>query len=108
MPRRTEPDPIASAVGARIKALRKEKGLTAEKLAYQSDVGSKGFLSDIEAGLASPSLATLSRIANHLEVELIDLFTYPDTHPRHELVDKLRGASKADIKGLLKRLAETK
>lgn len=105
MPRRSTPDPIASAVGARIKSLRKEKGLTAEKLAYQSDVGSKGYLSDIEAGLASPSLQTLQKIADHLEVELIDLLTDPESHPRHAIIDKLRTLSKAELKRLLKTVA---
>jgi len=47
MPRRTTPDPIALAVGARIRQLRREQGLTLEKLAYESDLGSKGYLSDI-------------------------------------------------------------
>src|SRR5690606_525783 len=102
MPRRTKPDPLAAMVGARIRELRAEKGLTAEKLAYQSEVGSKGYLSDIEAGLASPSLQTLQEIANRLEVDVLDLLTFPGSHPRHALIDKLRGISKAELRKLLK------
>src|SRR5688572_21707928 len=34
MPRRGTPDPLAQAVGARIRQLRQEAGLTIEKLAY--------------------------------------------------------------------------
>jgi len=102
MPRRDKPDPIALTVGTRIKQLRKEQGLTAEKLAYGSEVGSKGYLSDIEAGLASPSLQTLQKIADRLAVDLLDLVTFPESHPRHALVDKLRGTSKTDLKKMLK------
>jgi transcriptional regulator with XRE-family HTH domain len=37
-----------------------------EKLAYESEVGSKGFLSDIEKGLARPTLATLAALSERL------------------------------------------
>ena len=48
MPRRREPDPLAQAVGQRIRQLRQEAGLTMEKLAFESELGSKGHLSNIE------------------------------------------------------------
>ena len=51
MPRRSTPDPLALAIGQRIRQLREEAGLTQEKLAYEIGM-SKGFLSDIEKGLA--------------------------------------------------------
>ena len=34
MPRRNAPDPVAQAIGARIRELRAEQGLTSEKLAW--------------------------------------------------------------------------
>jgi transcriptional regulator with XRE-family HTH domain len=79
-------------VGARIRALRDEQRLTLEKLAYESDVGSKGFLSDIEKGLARPTLATLSALADRLGVALLDLVTFPDEDERQALVDRSRRA----------------
>ena len=72
MPRRNRPDPLAQVIGQRLRQLREQRGLTAEKVAYESDVGSKGFLSDIEHGLALPSLQTLDRLAKYLEVQLFD------------------------------------
>jgi transcriptional regulator with XRE-family HTH domain len=78
VPRRATPDPLAKRIGARIRTLRKEAGLTLEKLAYESDVGSKGFLSDVEAGLARPTVETLSTIAERLEVDLLDLVTFAE------------------------------
>ncbi len=101
MPRRAEPDPLAKKVGARIRALRKARALTAEKLAYASELGSKGYLSDIESGLASPSMQTLQKLAEHLEVELVDLFTFPEEGARHELIDATRHTSKGDVRKLL-------
>lgn len=60
-------------IGNRIIRLRKEKGLTMEKLAYASDI-SKGGLSEIERGLKEPRLSTLLKICETLEITLKDFF----------------------------------
>src|SRR5689334_14185954 len=90
MPRRRKPEPLASAVGARIRQLREEAGLTLEKLAYESELGSKGYLSDIERGLARPTLSTLKVLADHLGLRLLDLVTFPQDDERQRLVDQIR------------------
>jgi transcriptional regulator with XRE-family HTH domain len=66
---------IRKKIGQRIKALREQKGLTIEKLAYENDLA-KGNLSEIEKGLIDPKLSTLEKIADGLDVtlkELLDL-----------------------------------
>ena len=45
-----------SKLSKRIQVMRKAKGLTLEKLAYENEI-SKGNLSDIENGKRSPSLS---------------------------------------------------
>ena len=102
MPRRSTPDPLAQRIGARIRELRKEAGLTLEKLAYESEVGSKGFLSDVEKGLARPTVETLSAIADRLEVALLDLVTFPDEDERQRLVDRTRALTKGTVRELLR------
>jgi transcriptional regulator with XRE-family HTH domain len=104
MPRRATPDPLAKAVGRRIRQLRGERQLTAERLAFESDLGSKGFLSDIEAGRASPSMRTLQRIADYLEVVLVDLFTFPDQSERQDLIDRTRWLTPGAIRKLLREI----
>ena len=104
MPRRSTPDPLAQRIGARIRVLRKEAGLTLEKLAYESEVGSKGFLSDVEQGLARPTVETLQAIADRLGVELLDLVTFPDESDRQRLVDRTRQLSKGTVKKLLREM----
>jgi transcriptional regulator with XRE-family HTH domain len=104
MPRRSTPDPLAKRIGMRISALRKEIGLTLEKLAYESEVGSKGYLSDVEKGLARPTVETLQAIADRLEVSLLDLVTFPDESDRQRLVDRTRRLSKGTIKKLLREM----
>ncbi|HYG69423.1 MAG TPA: helix-turn-helix transcriptional regulator [Anaeromyxobacteraceae bacterium] len=93
---------MAKRVGARVRALREEQGLTLEKLAYESDVGSKGFLSDIEKGLARPTLATLAALAERLEVALLDLVTFPADDERQALVDRSRSAAPELLRKWLK------
>lgn len=104
MPRRSAPDPLAQAVGLRIVQLRAEQGITAEKLAYESDVGSKGFLSDIEHGLALPSLLTLERIAQRLDVSLFDLLVVPGRSARDDLAELTRRLPPSELARILRSL----
>lgn len=62
-------------IGARIKSLREGKKLTQEKLCEKVDINPV-HLSNIERGVANPSLALLMRIAEALEVELWELLDY--------------------------------
>ena len=108
MPRRKLPDPDAKAIGRRIRALRKEVGLTAEKLAYESDLGSKGYLSDIEKGLALPTVKTLRVLAERLGVLPLDLLTDPDTDLRQKLIDRTRGLPDGTLRNLLRQFPTSK
>jgi transcriptional regulator with XRE-family HTH domain len=73
-----------------------------EKLAYESAVRSKGYLSDIEKGLARPSIQTLQNIAAHLGVALLDLVTFPEADDRQRLVDGTRLLPAGSIRRILK------
>jgi transcriptional regulator with XRE-family HTH domain len=107
MPRRPNPNPLAQAIGQRIKRLRAEQGITSEKLAYESDVGSKGFMSDIENGLALPSLITLERIAERLELRLFDLLVLPERSERDCLTELTRHLPPDEMRRLLAQLRQT-
>ena len=101
MPRCRTADPLAQAVGARIRQLREEAGLTIEKLAYESELGSKGHLSTLERGLARPTIETLKAPADRLEVKLLDLVTFPVEDDRARLIDRTREMSASEIRRLL-------
>ena len=105
MPRRSTPDPLALAIGQRIRQLREELGLTQEKLAYEIEM-SKGFVSDIEKGLARPTVHSLQRFANRLEVDLLDLVTFEEQSPRQALVDATRRVPVGTIRKLLKQIRQ--
>ena len=62
-------------LGKRIKELRKINGLTQEKLAEAINIETTS-LSGIESGRHFPSLPTLERIAESLNVEIKTLFDF--------------------------------
>ena len=60
-------------IGKKLKLLRVEKGLTQEELANRCEL-SKGFISQIENNITSPSIATLIDILNILGTDLQEFF----------------------------------
>lgn len=60
-------------IGKKIKELRLAKNLTLEELAIRSEL-TKGFLSQLERDLTSPSIATLDDILEVLGTNLSDFF----------------------------------
>lgn len=89
---------ILKLVGARIKTLRKQQGLSQEAL------GEKGgfhfsYIGQIERGEKNISLLSLAKVANALEVNVAQIFAY--AYETDELMDgdikeieaMLRGAS---------------
>lgn len=60
-------------IGKKIKQLRIEKGLTQDELASRCDL-SKGFISQVERDLTSPSIATLVDLLESLGTNLREFF----------------------------------
>jgi len=64
-------------IGEKLKQLRIRTNLTQEELASRCDL-SKGFISQVERGLTSPSIATLVDILDSLGSNLSEFFQRPD------------------------------
>ena len=60
-------------IGGKIRHLRTQKGLTLEELASRSEL-TKGFLSQLERNLTSPSIDSLDDILEALGTNLADFF----------------------------------
>lgn len=80
-------------IGHKIKELRVQKGLTQEELANRSEL-SKGFISQLERELTSPSIATLVDILQCLGTNLEEFFT--DTAPEQIVFKKSNYFEKID------------
>lgn len=69
-------------IGKQIRHHRNKKGLTLKQVAKKAEC-SHVFISQVERSLASPSIATLKRIANALDVNLITLIQADETEEEH-------------------------
>ena len=70
-------EPLVLALGARVRRLRRARGLTLAGLASAAGL-SHPFLSKIERGLASPSMASLAQIARALGTSQLELLAGSD------------------------------
>ena len=68
-----ETAPIEIDLGARIRVLRLARGATLRELAGRAGV-TESFLSQVERGVASPSIASVQRIARALDQSIAELF----------------------------------
>ncbi|MHA7868095.1 MAG: helix-turn-helix domain-containing protein [Salipiger thiooxidans] len=63
----------AEALGMRLRVLRQKRQMTLDALAAQTDLD-KSYISRVERGKKSPSLATLMRLSSALGVSVSELF----------------------------------
>ena len=63
---------ITKKLGERIRAIRKEKNLTQEELAYRAKLD-YSYVNQIENGKRNPSMEAVARIAHALRVKVTEL-----------------------------------
>ena len=85
----------------RIREIRRSKNLTQEKLAELVGIGTPN-ISYIETGKFAPSMDTLEKIAEVLEVKPFELYMFEPLKPANELREELITAM--DDENLLKLL----
>lgn len=105
MPRRTEPSPYDTKVGARIRQLRQERNLTIQELAEAASL-SPGHLTNIERGFGAITIETAGRIARALEIPALFLVVFPEQDERDRVVDSLRKMSRVELRRLKKEVAQ--
>jgi transcriptional regulator with XRE-family HTH domain len=69
---------VALLLAERVKHLRKTRNLSQEAFAELVGID-RTYQSQIERAIANPSLEVLCRVANGLDVELVELFKRHDT-----------------------------
>lgn len=60
-------------LGKRVRALRREMGISQEELAFRAEID-RTYISQIERGIGNPSLLVLFKIGGVLGVTVLDLF----------------------------------
>src|SRR5689334_2297788 len=69
---RPSPHPLLGIIGARLRSLRRERGLSQEALADRADID-RSYMSGVERGLRNISVLNLERLAKALDVRLVEL-----------------------------------
>ena len=64
---------LGTLLGKRVRALRKEMGISQEELAFRAEID-RTYISQIERGIGNPSLLVLFKIGGVLGVTVPDLF----------------------------------
>jgi len=95
MPRRLIPDPFAAKVGARIRELRIERGMSIAMLAASAGL-SKGHMSSVERGLVLINVATVVATAKALAVPPFVLTMFPDEEPLSAVIEHIRSSEGGD------------
>jgi len=67
--------------GKRIAQLRKNKGLSQDKLAWGGDMA-RSFIGEIERGIRNPTLTNICKLADALDVKKSELFLLIDEEER--------------------------
>lgn len=94
---RANPDPQGVRFGERLRQLRREADFTFDAFVEETGLG-RGYVSELERGLAVPTLITLSKIARALELPVADL-VLGDTF-REQLYEAMRSLGESELKHL--------
>ena len=70
---RDDPEPIALVFGTAVRAARTKRGWTLEDLGSRMGRPDGKYLGEVERGFHSPTITTAKKIADALELRLVDL-----------------------------------
>ncbi|MBN9106054.1 MAG: helix-turn-helix transcriptional regulator [Propionibacteriaceae bacterium] len=73
------PFPQRIVFGARVRALRTDRGWSQEEFAHRANLD-RTYVSGVERGVRNPTLDVITRFAATLEVEVADLFPRSAAH----------------------------
>src|SRR5713101_4125474 len=88
----------------RLKHLILERYRSLDRFYLETDF-SKGHLSEILRGVSSPSVATLIKLAQALEVEVKDFFLFPQENRRHRALALVETCSVEALEVVLRLLS---
>jgi transcriptional regulator with XRE-family HTH domain len=89
----------------RLKQLIQRKYRSLDRFYLETDF-SKGHLSDILRGKGSPTVATLTKLAKALDVEVREFFVFPERSQRDRAIELLQTAKPEALRRIVRLLAE--
>jgi transcriptional regulator with XRE-family HTH domain len=95
---------VATLFRRRLKTLIRAKYQSLDRFYLETDF-SKGHLSEILRGKGSPSVNTLIKLAEALDLELCDFFIFPERNERMRAMDLLRNADPETTRRIARELS---
>src|SRR5262245_54801793 len=92
-------------IGAKIRRVRHERGLTLDTVAGRTGL-TAAMVSMVELGRVAPSFGTLIAIASALNIHMSDLFYVPDAPIREPVRRKADQVTFESAEGVLRRLVQ--
>lgn len=93
-------DTIIGQIGLKIKQYRKKRGFTQAQLAELINVDPK-YISRLETGTSTPSIATIVRLSEVLEAEMFNFFIFDTTKEKERVIELINSKlDKANVKEL--------
>ena len=86
-------NPVSTSVGRNLKQIRLAAGMSQAELAFAAEIN-RTFVSEIERGLANPSVLTLATLCYVLEVTLSEFFSGVDNCPPGLVEGRRQNAAK--------------
>lgn len=74
---------IAKLIGEQIRTFRQDRGLSQEQLALKSELNTT-FVGQVERGIKKPTIDTLEKIVNALDITFEDLFSFEKNVIKHK------------------------
>ncbi|WP_158602369.1 helix-turn-helix domain-containing protein [Cohnella endophytica] len=84
-------DSVSQLIGARVRSIRKSKGLTQEQLAELAST-SHSYIGDLERGERNVTLQSLEKVSEALGVNFFELFNYgefPEVEKKNSTIRKI-------------------
>jgi transcriptional regulator with XRE-family HTH domain len=88
-------NPVFVTLGQNLKKVRISMGMSQAELAFAAEMN-RTFLSEIERGLANPSILTLATLCHVLRVTLAELFVEVETCPPGSVEGRRENAAKPE------------
>jgi transcriptional regulator with XRE-family HTH domain len=95
---------VAVLFRRRLRRLILSKYRSLDRFYLETDF-SKGHVSEILRGKGSPSVATLIKLADALDLELLDFFIFPEDNERDKAINLVKSARSDTIRDIVDKLS---
>lgn len=76
---------LSELIGENCRVIRKSKGLSQKTVVERMGKDRSADISELESGKSNPTLESISKLAEALEVDVLDLFNFEELRHNHDI-----------------------